>query len=422
MRIDKALTSNTGHKKMQSKKSNWLPDTHPLETPLRSELFSADQMAIYGQSLAASHQLGECKTNDFLLQRLASNEEILINVCSMLTLEVANKRSITPAGGWLLDNFYLIEEQIRTAKRHLPQGYSRELPRLSQGPSAQNPRVYDIALETIAHGDGRIDMDSFSRFMTAYQTESPLKLGELWAIPIMLRLAIIENLRRVAVLIATRTTDRNLAGYWADQMIATAEVEPKNLILLIADMARSNPPIVSAFVAELVRCLQGRGPALALPLTWIEQQLSESSLTIDYLVQLENQQQAADQVSISNSIGSLRTLGSVDWRTFVEAMSVVEQILSEDAVYGQMDFASRDRYRHVVEAIAKNGKWTEPEVARHAVKLSAQAADQRAQHVGYFLLDQGLPELEKAAQVSSYAIWKKKIHPLPVAAYLGAIT
>ena len=97
-------------------------------------------------------------------------------------------------------------------------------------------------------------------------------------------------------------------------MIETANKDPKSLILVIADMARSNPPMSSAFVAELARRLQGRGPALALPLTWIEQRLSETGLTITRQVQIENQQQAADQVSVSNSIGSLRALGAVDWR------------------------------------------------------------------------------------------------------------
>src|SRR4029434_2045910 len=98
--------------------------------------------------------------------------------------------------------FYLIEEQIRTAKRHLPKGYSRELPRLSTGPSAHLPRVYDLAFEAISHGDGRIDAETLSRFIAAYQTVTPLKVGELWAIPIMLRLALIENLRRVGTRVA----------------------------------------------------------------------------------------------------------------------------------------------------------------------------------------------------------------------------
>ena len=203
----------------------------------------------------------------------------------------------------------------------MPKGYSRELPRLLNGPSAGLPRVYDIALEIISHGDGRVDPENLSSFVAAYQTVTVLKLGELWAIPIMLRLALIENLRRVGARIAADRTDRNRADYWADQMTEIAEKDPKSLILVIADMARSNPPLVSSFVAEFARRLQGQSPALALPLTWIEQRLSESGLTIEQLVQSENQQQAADQVSISNSIGSLRFLGAMDWREFVETMS-----------------------------------------------------------------------------------------------------
>jgi hypothetical protein len=123
-------------------------------------------------------------------------------------------------------------------------------------------------------------------------------------------------------------------------MMETAEKDPNRLILVIADMVRADPPMVSSFVAEFTRRLQGQSPALALPLTWIEQRLSESGLTIEQSVHSENQQQAADQVSISNSIGSLRFLGAMDWPEFVERMSSVEQVLREDpaGVYGNMDF------------------------------------------------------------------------------------
>jgi cyclic beta-1,2-glucan synthetase len=102
-----------------------------------------------------------------------------------------------PAEAWLLDNFYLIEQQINLARRHLPRGYSRQLPRLADGPSAGFPRIYDLALELISHMDGRVDSDNATQFIAAYQTVEPLKLGELWAFPIMLQLALLENLRRV---------------------------------------------------------------------------------------------------------------------------------------------------------------------------------------------------------------------------------
>jgi cellobiose phosphorylase len=391
-------------------------------------------MEQYGKTLAAAHKITSRRTRESLLARLADNESTLVEVCNVLTESVSAHQRITPAAEWLIDNFHLIDEQIATAKRHLPRGYSRELPRLASGPSAGLPRVYDIALETISHGDGLVDAQRLSRFVAAYQTVTVLKLGELWAIPIMLRLALIENLRRVGVRMATGRADRDLANVWADQMMETAESDPKSLILVIADMARSSPPLGSAFVAELTRRLQGQSPSLALALTWIEQQLAESHLTIDQLVQLEAQVQASHQVSISNSIGSLRLLSAIDWREFVEQMSVVERILREDpaGVHASMEFATRDSYRHATEQIARHSALSESEVAAKAVELAAAraadvgdaaAADPRAAHVGFYLIDEGLPVLESAVGVKRSALDSLCSfgHRYPLQIYLGTI-
>ena len=399
-----------------------------IETPLRAELFSADQMEQHGKALAVSHILSETALVDRLLNRLDDNEKILIETCGILTKAVKAKLRIAPAGEWLLDNFYLIEEQIRTARKHLPKGYSRELPRLAQGPSNGLPRVYDLALEAISHGDGRVDAETLHRFVAAYQTVVPLKLGELWAIPIMLRLALIENLRRVSARIAAARIHLNLAQAWADQMMEIAESDPKSLILVIADMARSNPPMVSPFVAEIARRLQGHGPALALPLTWIEQRLAESSQTIEQLVLSENQQQAADQVSISNTIGSLRFLGAMDWRVFVESMSAVEKILRNDlgGVYGGMDIATRDRYRRVIDKLAKRTTKSEVEIAKAAIDLARQQASadkgDPCAHVGYYLIDRGLPQLEAIvdAQLPVMPRLRRWVKRSPLLPYLGA--
>jgi len=400
------------------------------EAPLRAELFSSEQMRHHGRILAGTHALTRRRMPDRLLVRLADNERILIDTFQLIAAAVSANRRIVPAEEWLLDNFYLLEEQIRTARRHLPQGYSRELPRLDRGASSGLPRVYDIALETIAHGDGRVDPENLGSFVTAYQSVCALNLGELWAIPIMLRLALIENLRRVATRVATDRIGRNRAVHWAQRMRTIAEKDPKSLILAIADMARSEPVMESAFVAEFARRLQGRSPALALPLTWIEQVLAESGQTIEQSVQTENQQQAADQVSISNSIGSLRFLEATDWREFVETMSVVEQKLREDpgGVYGAMDDATRDRYRHVIERIAKRGVLSELEVARKAIQLAHEGTartgiDARTAHVGYYLIDRGVPQLERAAQADAGADFavRRLCCRSPLALYLATI-
>jgi len=185
-------------------------DTKP---PLRSELFSLDQLEHHARQLAASHKLSHSQTPELLLKRLADNEEVLLKVTGLLHETVQKKAPITPAGQWLLDNYYLIEEQIRTGKRYLPKGYSKGLPKLSSGTLAGYPRVYDIAIEIISHSDGHIDINSLSSFLAAYQKVSYLTIGELWAVPIMLRLALLENLRRVAARIAIDRIDAGVANH-----------------------------------------------------------------------------------------------------------------------------------------------------------------------------------------------------------------
>ena len=372
------------------------------ESPLRARLLSAEQMERHGKHLARSHKIGPASSPDLLLARLSENRDLIEKACSLLGSTAQSSSRLTPADEWLLDNIYLIEEQIRIARRHLPKGYSRQLPRLT-GTGAEIPRVYDIALEAIAHGDGRVDAEGLVRFVAAYQTITPLQLGELWAIPIMLRLALIENLRRVAARIIAQRTDRNLADHWADQFVAMAASDPKNLVLVVADMARSEPPVATTFVAELARRLQGQGPVLAVPLTWIEQWLAPAGLTIERMVQSESQQQAADRVSIANSIGSLRFLEVLDWREFVESLSAVEVLLRKDPdnTYAKMDFATRDNYRGVVERLARRGRLAEHDVAAAVLKLAQTQSSSGTEnlpdtHVGYYLIDEGLAGLEKA--------------------------
>ncbi|HEY7942939.1 MAG TPA: cyclic beta 1-2 glucan synthetase, partial [Casimicrobiaceae bacterium] len=405
------------------------------DEPLRAELFSVDQMAAYGKRLAMTHVLGDTSSPDRLLARLASNERVMVDLGKQLAATADGERRFSPAAEWLLDNFYLVEEEIRTARRHLPRGYSRELPRLANDPvngtAAGLPRVYDIAQQAIAHGDGQVGRGPLSRFVSAYQSVEPLQLGELWAIPIMLRLALIENLRRVGARVAIAHAERDTAGAWANRMLDVAEKSPSDLILVIADMARSTPPLTNAFVAEFARRLQGRGAALALPLTWMEQRLAESGQTIEQLVQLEGQQQAANQVSVSNSIGSLRLLGAMDWREFVETLSSVEQTLRGDpsGVYARMDFGTRDHYRHAVEAIARMSSRSETEVARETVSLAAHdgvaesARDERRAHVGFYLIGAGRAELESAvgATPPTRLVLARGARKRALAFYAGAI-
>lgn len=372
------------------------------------------------------------------------NETILVDTYELVTIAARQKRRIAPAAEWLLDNFYLIEDQIRTARRHLPPSYSRELPRLANGPAAHYPRAYGIALELIAHVDGRVDGISLDGFLAAYQSATPLTLGELWAVPIMLRLALIENLRRVSVRLAVGRRDQDLASDWAERMVSVVERNPTDLILVMADMVRTNPTLSGAFIAEITRHLQGQSPYFAFANSWLEHRLAEQGLTVEQLVRAEGQAQAADQVSMGNSISSLRFLGARDWREFVETHSVVEQVLRTDPArfYAGMDFVTRDRYRQVIESVARRSSVAEGDVARQAIHL-AQSADEnspslanvngqrrdeatcqaRAAHVGYYLIDRGRASLERSVDTrwSVGNAFRRIIGRYPLRLYLFGI-
>ena len=381
---------------------------------MRSELFSIEQLKRHSVTLAGQHRIDPRPGSDRLLPRLADNARVLLAAYDVVTAAATPGQRIVPAEAWLLDNFYLIEQQIGLARRHLPRGYSRQLPRLADGLSAGFPRIYDLALELISHMDGRVDSDNATQFIAAYQTVEPLKLGELWAFPIMLQLALLENLRRVGVRIAQRREERDAAITWADRMLAAAESEPKQLIQLLAEFAHADVPLTAPFVEEFYDRLQAQGPAMAFVQTWVEQKLLEQGVTATGLSEAAGRTAAANQISIANSIGSLRFIGAMDWKQYVESLSVVEQTLREDPMerYASQDFATRDRYRHVIEDAARRSTCSEMAVAREAIVLAQAAAAQRglhdrSAHVGYYLIDRGRPRLEQA--VGCRLPWKARI-------------
>ena len=369
---------------------------------LRAEIFSIEQLKRHALTLSGLHRIDPLPGPDRLLPRLADNERILLSAYDAVSGQIQTPgERVMPAEAWLLDNFYLIEQQIGMARRHLPRGYSKQLPKLANGILAGFPRVYELALELVYHMDGRVDSDNATQFIATYQTAKTLKIAELWAFPIMLQLALLENLRHIGVRIACRRKERDAASTWADRMLSAAEREPKQLIRLLAEFANADMPLTAPFVEEFYSRLQTQGSQMAFIQTWVEQKLLEQGVTPTQLSAVDAQKAAANQISMANSIASLRFIASMDWRNYVESLSAIEQVLREDpqGTYACQDFATRDRYRHAIEDVAKNSAPGEQDVAREAIVLARSAEQKmgpndRTAHVGYYLVDRGRDQLE----------------------------
>ena len=398
------------------------------ESSLGGPVFTVEQLELHARSLAESHGLGRRRAGGRLLRRLADSERMIARCHDLVSGAHAAGKRLAPAAEWLLDNHYLIEEQVDLARMHFPRGYSRQLPRLAEGDSAGLPRAYDLIQEFVSHVDGRVDDEALNRYVVAYQSVSTLTLGELWSVAIMLRLALVENLRRVAVSIIWRRAHRDSALVWAQRIDASSD-KNEDALMVLADMVRESPPLSTAFVAQFTQTLQGRGAATAFVLAWLEQHLAERGQTVDEIVRAESRSQAADQASMANTIASLRLVNAAEWHKFVEASSATEAILRGEpaGVYGRMDFATRDEYRHVVEDLARRLHIDEEVVAQTAVELAAERhaklADDVTAHVGYLLVDNGKPHLERAlrGQRARRLFSPKLARGLRLITYLGPV-
>ncbi len=398
------------------------------ENPLRDELFNIEQLIQHAKGLAEQQQLANRKKDHFLLTRLNYNDKIL-HEFNKVGLIFNKNYNIIPATTWLIDNFYLIEEQIQLARLHFPQRYSQELPCLATGQYRDLPRIYSIILELISHVDAQIDEDSLRAFINAYQTGIQLKLGELWAVPIMLRLALIENLQRIVIRLQKNQLDRDKANLWIDKLQLVAKKKPSMLVEVVSDMAKSDIPLTCAFVSEFCQRMSPHNPTLQIARSWLEQRLVENGLSIEELLHAENQNLAADQLSVSHSINSFRTLSAIDWKDFVEALSFVEKILQSDParIYSTMDFITRDHYRHSIERFAKKSSCTEWEVASQTIKLAEEAKKQdnrtRNTHVGFYLIDDGQRELCQALKIKKTVATfiENLIYRHPLFLYAGGI-
>src|ERR1051325_3441314 len=374
------------------------PADYADEKPFQAEFFSVERLEQYAYTLAAQHQTVTRKGRAQLLPRLEDNGHKLEAAYKALVEALRQGRAISPAAEWLVDNYHIVEEQLREIRQDLPRSYYHELPKLAEGELQGYPRIYSVALALISHTDSRLDTNTLQRFIRAYQTVSPLSIGELWAVAITLRLALVENLRRLAIAIARARAERDDADELADKLLELASRQPASVMSFLNERLGKQEELPQTFLVQLVQRLREQDPSVMPVMGWIEKQLVRQGTTVEQVIHSEHQRQAGAQVTVGNIITSMRLLSTLDWNDFFEKVSLIEPLLGKDpaGVYSRMEFASRDRYRHVVERISRRTSASEIEIAEAAVNLAAQLKEDSGpkKHVGYYLIDAGLSLLE----------------------------
>ncbi len=359
-------------------------------------MFSPERLEQHAESLAEAQTTGDLRLPWFgFARRSADNARVLAGAYEAIADAVDQQSSITPAAEWLLNNFHIVDEQIRDIRSLLPSGFFNELPALDSGPLFGMPRIYGIAWAFTAHTDSHFDSALLHRFVAAYQRVQPLTLAELWALPIMLRIVMIENLRRLAARIVESIDGRELADRFADELLGLGPSGASNQPSWPFD---ADLPLPRASAAQLYQRLRYADVVAAPVLAMLSERLAREGTHPEEVVRLEVDRQTAADLSVRNLITSLRLISSFEWQKFVEAVSLVHHALCAAPLFASMDFTTRDRYRHAVEELARRAPLTELEIAKVSVARAAQAdvaAEPRLHDPGYYLIDDGREALER---------------------------
>src|SRR5438270_2069669 len=267
--------------------------------PIRAELFSVERLEQHAESLAAAQIVtNESGPGRPLLLRVLENGRVLLASYRAIARAIQKEHAITPAAEWLVDNFYIADEQLREIRDDLPRGFYRKLPKLASGHLQGYPRVFGVAWAFVAHTDSRFDPEALCRFVTAYQRVQPLSIGELWAVAISLRVVLVENLRRIAERIVRSRVARHEADELADSLLG-----PGGQSAILPALQRlEKAPLETAFAVQLVQRLRDLDPKVGPVLVWLDQRLALAGTTADEIVRAEHQQQGAMSVSVRNII------------------------------------------------------------------------------------------------------------------------
>jgi len=341
------------------------------------------------------------------IPRLNDNYEYILSVYRELSSETEEFEKYSPVSEWLLDNFYFIEEKVREVKLNTSKKNFSKLPDLRLGEFKNYPRILALIMELVTHTDGKINEDNLIEFITAYQSHNILYEREIWAIPMVMKIALVENIRRVTENIKETQKQRHKA-----EKIIISWLNKEDTVEIMNSLRRNikeSGENSFLFIEHLLYHLRRSGENYTNFLKVIEETLDEQGSSVEDIVRKEHDFQSSNAVSMGNYITSLKNFSTAEWSFVFESISSIEKILEEDPAkcYSQMDIPTKNFYREKVEELASIYGVSEIMIAKEAMEQADKAYSesvkpvgaciegQRSGHVGYYLVGNGRKLLDK---------------------------
>lgn len=360
-------------------------------------------------NLAKTHKVSSTYRNPKPIKPiLEESKQILTETYRTLSKSVKSEKEISSASKWLMDNFYIIQEQTVQISVDFPRAYQKSIPVLLEGEYKGYPRIYEIVRNILIHTDNVLDNKVLLEYTRAYQEEETLKLGELWAIPIMIRLFLIQILADKASLISNQKKISNEVDEFIKEIESENLEEPGVFSHAISNWIKDRSgKWGQLYLIELYNHLHSDGLIHEEQKRWFNYRISHYDIILEDAIHLETKKQSRLELNIQNAVISLHEITEIDWSDFVEECSAINRILMQDPAgqYSAMDFQTRDRYRNTIEKLSKGSGLSETEVSNYSLQLAKEQVkkineedllydkNRIKQHIGYFIIGDGYDEI-----------------------------
>ncbi len=408
------------------------------EIQIRGAALSEEVLENHARTIAQEHTVSSRRNiKNWPIVRMNDNYNTIISICKSLNDDVARKRAVPPAAEWLLDNFYIVEEQVKSIRRDLTKKEYHKLPVLSKGAFKGYTRIFAIVMELVSHIDGQIEISTLLKYLEAYQSHTVLLEREISMIPIMIKLALIENIRNISERIRETKTQWNTADEIFEKWLAEEDGNTETIIQLLENNIEEMNQVTPSFIEHLFYRLRRSGRSYSSVLKYIDENLDKFHTRTEIIAQKEHNVQAVYTVSMGNCIASLKYITSFAWSELFEEVSFLEKILRQDpnGTYNCMDINSRNYYKNQIGMLAKKYRVSELHIAEEAIELSREAIlenkseedinkNNKRSHIGYYLVGSGLEILEKQqkGKKTAYEKIKSRLSQNLGSIYMGFIS
>lgn len=377
---------------------------------IKGALLDTQQLEDYLRKIASGHVLQD-KSNKYTypIPRLKENFEFITEVYNLLNEHIKLKLPIHPAGEWILDNFYIIDETVKTVTKELTLKKYTNFLGIANGPYAGFARIYVLASEIVAYTDGKINGKNLEVLLKAYEDKKTLSMDEIWNINTFLRVALIENIREACEKIYSAQLQKYKVENIIERLVENKskdELQFKNIgeyKTKVIEQGEMKYPFIEYMSYRLKQYGKKAYPFLNI----LEEQVNKMGTEISEVIKKEHFDIAVRKVSVGNCIISIKNINRINMIEIFEKINGVEEILKKDPVkvYSKMDYKTRIYYRNKLKEISKKTKISEIYIARKCLELSSieyeksnMDSNNKKAHVGYYLIADGEPKLLEILQ------------------------